>query len=189
MKKLLAIGLCFALAGCCGEASFQGKRVSTWVAQLKDKDPAQRQEAVRALGQIGPGAVAVLASALQDPNINVRVAAADALGRIGEDAKAAVTALNDSLKDPDKTVRRHAAFALGIIDPENKVVVPALIESLKDQDLEVRRLAAVALGRFGREARAAVPALNEAMKVETDDWYRRIVRDALEKINEEVTPN
>jgi len=55
--------------------------------------------------------------------------------------------------------------------------------------LEVRRLAAVALGRFGREARAAVPALNEAMKVETDDWYRRIVRDALEKINEEVTPN
>jgi HEAT repeat protein len=189
MKYVLAISLFLTLAGCSGEAVFQGRATSSWVNQFKDKDPAIRQEAIRALGQIGPDAVLPLCKALEDPNSNVRMSAADALGRIGEDAKGAVAALNEALKDPDRNVRRHAAFALGIIDPADKSVVPALIESLKDRDLEVRRLAAVALGRFGREAMSAVPALNEAIKFETDDWCRRILRDALEKINEEVTPN
>jgi HEAT repeat protein len=188
MKKIL-IGLVVVIAGCSSGPTFQGKSLRSWMTQLSDKDPTARQEAIRALGQIGPEAVPPLCEALASENSNTRMAAADALGRIGEDAKSAVPALNDALKDSDKLVRRHAAFALGIIDPENKSAVPALIESLKDGDLEVRRLAAVGLGRFGREAKAAVPALNEAMKVEADEWYRRIVRDALEKINEEVTPN
>jgi HEAT repeat protein len=188
MKKML-IGLTMVVAGCSSEPTFQGRKLTSWMGQLNDKDPTARQEAIRALGQIGPGAVPVLCEALASGNTNVRLAAADALGRIGEDAKSSAPTLNEALKDSDKLVRRHAAFALGIIDPENKSVVPALTESLKDGDLEVRRLAAVALGRFGPEARAAVPALNEAMKVEGDEWYRRIVRDALEKINAEATPN
>ena len=188
MKKL-PILLALILAGCSGEPTFQGKSVASWITQLSDTDPAARQDAVRALGQMGTDAVPALCEALTAGDNNVRMAAADALGRIGEDARKAVSALNEALKDSDKLVRRHAAFALGIIDPEDKSVVPALIECLKDGDMEVRRLAAVALGRFGREAKAAVPALNEVMKVEADEWYRRIVRDALEKINEEVTPN
>ena len=190
MKKRFLIAVALVLGGCGKpEVVYQGRPLSSWVAQLKEKDPAVRQDAVRALGVIGAEAVPRLAEALADDNRDARTAAADALGSMGPDAKAAVPALNAALHDADSGVRRHAAFALGIIDPQDRSVVPALVESLKDGDLEVRRLAAVALGRLGREAKAAVPALNEAMKVEADEWYRRILRDALEKINEEVTPN
>jgi HEAT repeat protein len=189
MKKLLLLTLVLMLAGCGKEeVNYQGKGAAFWIAQLKDKDPSNRQEAIKALQQIGQDAVPPLIGALRDENSIVRIAAADSLGRIGPEARAAIAPLREALKDDDRSVRRHAAFALGVVDPDNQSVIPALIEALKDNDKEVRRHAAVALGRIGPGAKTAVSALVGAMK-DDEGSYRWIYRNALEAINEEVMPS
>ena len=82
MKKTL-IGLVVVIAGCSSEPAFQGRSLGSWMAQLSDKDPTARQEAIRALGQIGPEAVPPLCEALASGNTNVRMAAAEVTQNIG----------------------------------------------------------------------------------------------------------
>jgi HEAT repeat protein len=186
MKKLVVVGVLALLIGCGREAVFQGKKTSAWIAQLKDKDTAVRQDAIRALGQMGPAVVPALVAALNDENSDVRIGAADSLGRLGAEAKSAAPALKWAIKDPDKEVRRHATFALGILDPEDLSVIPLMIEALRDNDLEVRRQAAVTLGRIGPPAKAALPALNDVFKndKQEDPRLRMIVHDAITAISE-----
>lgn len=53
---------------------------------------------------------------LEDPDEDVRVAAAEALGRLGDPI--AVSALIEHLDDPCRTVRRYAIISLGrLADP------------------------------------------------------------------------
>ena len=62
--------------------------------------------------EIGEDAVPALIQALQDQVSNVRNNAARALGSIGEGAVDAVPALIQLLKDQDEWVRINAAWAL-----------------------------------------------------------------------------
>ncbi len=114
MKKVLVVCLAVLLAGC-GQ-----KSTGDWVTQLKDKDVALRQQAVKALGKSGEAGVAVpaLAEALKDENAFVRRDAAGALGGFGPEAKPAVPSLTAALKDKEHSVRQAAAQALKKIDPE-----------------------------------------------------------------------
>src|SRR5262249_29059514 len=53
------------------EVRFKGKPASFWIKKLQDKDPAERKEAVEAMGAIGPdakAAVPALIEALEDDN-------------------------------------------------------------------------------------------------------------------------
>jgi HEAT repeat protein len=59
--------------------------------------------------------VPALIQALQDPNEDVCMNAARALGSIGEDAKDAVPALIQVLQDPNEWVCKGVAKALGSI--------------------------------------------------------------------------
>ena len=116
------------------EATYDGKTIGHWVAQLKDRDSGARSAAAAALGRIGPaakGAVPGLTAALKDRHAQVRYDAAAALGQIGPAAKGAVPALIDCLKEEDERSRRAAAWALGHIGPEARAAVPALIDLLK----------------------------------------------------------
>ncbi len=63
--------------------------------------------------------ISKLVKDLRDQRINVRAAAARALGRIGPEAKAAVPALSKALKDNNADVRRAAARALKQMQPVN----------------------------------------------------------------------
>jgi HEAT repeat protein len=184
MKKLSWMVIAVAAAGCStAEPIYQGKPLGAWITSLKDRDPAVRQDAIQALGQMGEEVVPRLTEALKDTDNRIRMGAADALGRIGPLAKDALPALDEALRDSDKNVRRHAAFALGVVDPEDKSVLPTLMEALKDTEREVRRQAAIALGRFGPEAKAAVPALNEALR-QDEESFRWVFQKALEQITE-----
>jgi HEAT repeat protein len=65
------------------------------------------------------GAVSALAEALRDSDVEVRRAAAAALGRIGTRAKEAGSALKaTAAHDPDLEVRFAAARALAAISPK-----------------------------------------------------------------------
>ena len=80
---------------------------------------------------------------LQDPDVEVRSRAAEALGKIGPEAAAAVPALTTALQDPDVDVRMEAAWALGCIGPEAAAAAPALSNALQDPVVDVRSEAAV----------------------------------------------
>jgi HEAT repeat protein len=106
-----------------------------------------RWKAARALGQLGPAAVAAapaLAQALSDDNGHVRREAAIALGRIGPAAEAvAAVPLARALEDADPTIRTVAARALGRI--RAKDATPALTRHLEDDDDAVRQAARASL--------------------------------------------
>jgi HEAT repeat protein len=80
--------------------------------ELREKRPTSYSLAGFALVKIGKPAVAELADALKDPELFVRIRAADLLGLIGPDAADAVPQLTDATEDPDKGVSRAASEAL-----------------------------------------------------------------------------
>ena len=57
MMRWLGLTGCVVLVlGCGKEGEFQGKSASHWIGQLEKKEPYLRNEAILALGEIGPGA-------------------------------------------------------------------------------------------------------------------------------------
>ena len=66
-----------------------------------------------------------LINALSDNDEDVRIAAAEALGKIGPEAKGAVPALIIVLGDSDHVMRNRTVEALGKIGPEAKEAIPA----------------------------------------------------------------
>jgi HEAT repeat protein len=95
-------------------------------------------------------------------SVDVRQAAAEALGKIG-DARV-VEPLIAALKDTDKDVRQAAAVALGKIG-DARAVEP-LIAALKDEERDVRAVATEALVKIGT---LAVEPLIAALKDRDSD--------------------
>ncbi len=124
-----------------------------------------REFSAEALGKIRDERAVnyLIESLIEDPDEEVRLKAALALGEIGDSA--AVDSLILALQDNDSTVRTASANALGMIG--DKTAVPHLIQTLKDGDWQVRKFAAVSLGRMKDEK--AIPILIEAMEDEDAD--------------------
>jgi len=113
-----------------------------------------------------------LVDSLSSNQPELRMAAANALGRIG--SKAGTKALVRHLEDPDSRVRARAARALGRIgDPR---AIAGLRERLDDPAVEVRREAADSLGRIGGEE--SLSALLELLD-DDSETVRRIAADSL----------
>ncbi len=122
--------------------------LASLILSLGNSDENIRTLAVDALERIGIPAIDALSGALRDTSMEVRVAAAEVLGRIGNER--AVRPLIDALKDSDEEVRAAAARSLGEIG-EFSAFIP-LIQTLKDGDLQVRQNAETALVAFGDQA-------------------------------------
>jgi HEAT repeat protein len=134
---------------------------------LEDKNPANRAEAARALGELGPDAadaVPSLATRLADQDDGVRANTAAALSSIGSGAKQAVPALLKALNDKDKNVRTNAVGALISVKPTGKDAVQALMSKMKDRDGWATVYAPKALGVMGPAAKDAIPMLTEAVE-------------------------
>jgi HEAT repeat protein len=142
------------------------------IGALDSPRPADRVTAIHELVRLqgGDRAIAIppLSHALEDPDVSVRMEAAQALewlgptavksGSGGEAVHAAATALIRSLNDPDPQVRLAAFKALGAIGsslidsgsgPETiRDAATAITGCLKDADSTVRRAAVASLGNF-----------------------------------------
>jgi HEAT repeat protein len=108
--------------------------------------------AARALGKLGPGAVAAepdLVRALQDKVNGTYWEAGGALGQIG---KPAVPDLTRALQDRDTLVRSAAAYGLGEAGLAAAPAVPALIEMLKQGITNEYQIAAQSLWKIGAPA-------------------------------------
>lgn len=97
-----------------------GKSTADWVALAAAQDPAQRLQAIHALGdkiREKEAVLPVLTQALQDDNTYVRRDAARALAQFGPDARDAIPALQATLQDREPSVRKAVAHALKQIEP------------------------------------------------------------------------
>lgn len=118
-----------------------------------------------------------LSEILRDPSLEVRLQAAETLGKM--ENPAAVGPLISALKDENREMRVAVAKALG--DIEDKTAIDALVETLKDTDWQVRQAAAEALGNI-EDARAVEP-LGKALADENRNVRITIVQ-ALEDIED-----
>ena len=116
---------------------------------LTDTEPAVRQEAVYALGEIGTeAAVETLKHTLLDPEVSVREAAVDAFASIGGEKSAQALAV--ALKDPDPSLRAEVVEALG------EVGGPSAIRLLRQASMDpqgtVRQQASELLAELSGDA-------------------------------------
>ena len=141
------------------------------VAALLDTGSERtRKAAVSGLGRMGSAAVSAapqLAGILQsDRDAELRVAAAEALGRIGPKcATTAVPALAKAAKD-DKwpKVRSTSLTALGEMGPAAKEAIPVLRAALEDPDGWISIAARNALFRVEPDAKEEVAAIAAAAR-------------------------
>jgi HEAT repeat protein len=154
------------------ELTIGGRSLAGWIATLKAKDSASRITAASALALLGPNAeaaVPALTSALDDPGVEVPIAAMVALGEFGPAAATAAPALERKLADrrffyssgAPYSGSHRAADALAAIGP---AAVPVLAEALASDSEDTRGWAAHALGQIGPPAKSAVPALERVVK-------------------------
>ncbi|MFH1718596.1 MAG: HEAT repeat domain-containing protein [Planctomycetota bacterium] len=114
------------------------ERIAGLIGQLGDKEPSVRDSIVATLVQIGPPAVPLLITAMEDEDWIIRQGASQALGRIGDPQ--AVEPLINALEDKNQWIRQYAAEALGLIGDER--AIEPLVEALEDDNPNVRALAA-----------------------------------------------
>ncbi|MCA9994773.1 MAG: HEAT repeat domain-containing protein, partial [Anaerolineales bacterium] len=150
----------------------------------REERAEMRQAIARAFGQIGDeAALDALDQLVQDPELEVRLAAVGALRNIGESAvKSLMVALGDEATD----VRHGAVLALEAIG--NKEAVPALQTALADVDAKVRLTAVQALSKI--DGRQCVPALFRVLQ-DDDLSVQRAVYESLINFGygEAINPN
>ena len=170
-------------------------------AALGDSDRFVRWSAVRALRNIGAAAANCatpgLARLLEDPDIDIRLAAAAALqqfaptgsasgiqtvgyapGRLSTFARTALPPLLRSMRSDDPEVRTAAMRTLRGLGPEARLAVPALCVALSDPNPHIRKVAAETLGAVGSAATEAVGNLRRAAQ-DADAEVRQAADEAV----------
>lgn len=140
---------------------------------LRDPDKKVRDQAAKALGEIGDPSVDPLISLLDDPDWKVRYRATEALGITG--SKRAVPFLINALGDPKDHVRYMAAKALG--ETGTGCDENVLIARLGDENEFVRRSIASTLGKTGGPS--AKEALQNSLAREPSEQTREAMVTAL----------
>lgn len=97
------------------------KRISNW-------SPVVRYRAARGLALKRADVVPQLIALLNDPDLNTRYGACQALELFGKDAAPAVDALIQQLSHADPWLQIRAAFALAAIGPPARKAVPILLK-------------------------------------------------------------
>ena len=186
--------------------------VQNWIEDLGDVDDATREEAARALAELGdPKTLDDLLPAVEDDYWAVRIQIGWALAKIGGDqaVEGLITLFNDNmmevqaesvsamasmglanvpkliacLKDERWRVREQAAKALGLL--KDSQAVKGLSIACRDRDGAVKAASAESLGRIGDPA--AVPLLIKLFK-DPSKIVRETAGTALVYIGEESIP-
>jgi len=189
------------------------QRVQDLIEALEDVDDATREEAAKALADLGdPNTLEELLTAIEDDYWAVRVQIGWAFGKIGGERAidGLIVLFNDSmmevqaeavlamasigvgtvpklitcLKDERWRVREQAAKSLGLLK-DSQAVQGLMIVAGRDRDGAVKSAAAEALGRIGDSK--AVPALIKLFK-DTSKIVRETAGTALLYIGEESIP-
>jgi HEAT repeat protein len=137
---------------------------------LKSGDPLKRESAILHITRMGvPGRASLpdLIKALEDPEANVRKAAAGAIGTLGKGDAAAAEALAALAKDAEWQVQIAAIEALRSMDEKEKMTT-VCIAVIEGNSPEARLQAISPLSDVGPAAAPAVKALTKALQGSSD---------------------
>ena len=146
--------------------------IPTLMKTLTDADTSLRQASAASLAAMAPDSIPVLAAALKDPQVNVRLAAVDALGLAGPQAAPSIPALVEAWKDGDKNVRLRVGDLLQRFEGAAAAAAPVVIPSLTEPDRDIRLKACEILGRCGGARAAGVPTLIDILSKDQDKDLR-----------------
>lgn len=151
---------------------------------LFDPDALVRQYSAWGLGNLGERAIdpagLVLVQKLNDPSPEVKVAVAQAIGKIGA-TQGMMELLGEALDEPDPATRRAVVQALGWL--ESPSAYPMLHDALTDEDAAVRQGAVAALGELGDAQ--AVPAIRQRLLKDPDVGVRSEAAFRLGKLGDD----
>lgn len=131
-------------------------RVPIFQSQKPYQAEQLRIGAAIALHHMGTNAIPAVPDlniALSDPNKNVGMWSARALGRMG---RVSVASLAESARHPDPTRRQMALYGLSILGPEAAEAGPIVVKALADPAKSVRDQAASTFREIGRPAVASL---------------------------------
>jgi HEAT repeat protein len=178
---------------------FNGRSTASWMRALESEDPAERDQAIFALGAIGPAAeeaVPVLAKLMiESPDSHVRNQAALAISKMTPASRLAIPELASALSDKDHWVRMNAALALSRLKDKARPAIPELVQALKDMsnntnlghfNITIQQVAALALGRTSSGDAAGIAALTDALGKGYSEYVRWSAVEALGEIGPEA---
>lgn len=145
------------------DPAFADRSLALWIADLSEKDPLIREEAIEVLIKIGAEARVALPKLAEiqekDASPEVRRRAAVALWRLDGQAKPARDLLSAELKAPLPGARLRAAGLLRELGMPSRDLAPVALDSLHDPDPVVSGLASSLLNQLGDDAVPAVVAV------------------------------
>ncbi len=130
---------------------------------LTDGDSAVRGASASALARMAPDSITVLAGALQDPRVEVRLGALESLWHAGPHAAPAIPALIEAWKAGDKNVRLRTGDLLERFEGASAGAAGVMVASLSDADRDIRLKACGVLGKSGGDRAAGIPVLTEML--------------------------
>lgn len=132
-----------------------------------------------------PPRLAELVKQLDDPEWDIRMEAATAIGLLGPVAKPAIPKLIEAFKDPVPAVRMKAIDALMFMGTTAAEAAPRIVPLLNDPDELVRVSAVIALPRITPDRASTVPLLKKALADKAWSVRRRAAME-LVQLGEEV---
>lgn len=130
---------------------------------------------------------AALTVQLASPDVDQRIAAAEALSRLGEEARPASGFLVRAMGDEDEEVREWVNSALEGLGPPDPADAEPLADLLGDRNPAIGYWAATLLGRLGSDAAKTVPQLAAVVDSELALEVRRRAAWALGRIGRPAT--
>ncbi len=159
--------------------------------RLSLKPPQVRRESAALIGALAGASqkpnrwTSYLAELAEDPEIDVRVSATRALGRMAKQRPAALAPLRKLAIDPAPAVRRETMIALAELGPKAAALEDVMRDGLADADHEASLRAASALWHATGDARAALPPLIEGLGMPGVRWLAALI---LGEIGTEAEP-
>ena len=185
----IRIGIYTDLVKLTGQASPYVSLIASCLTNVDHWVPETAASSLGDCGLLASNTYPQLIHALKTGEPQLRINAADALGKTGAKNPEVVAALLKALEgDSAQEVRRSSAVSLGNIGPAASNAVPALIKILREANPEKRGnttgwwVAATALGGIGGQD--AIKGLEEAQNSGDPD-IRLSARRALQKLNEQ----
>lgn len=152
------------------------KGVDPLMALLGSTDPAIRNSAATALGNIGTPALEKAIAATADNNPDKAEAALLVLDRMAPASAPAIPELIRAANSKIVKIQYAATQALARLGP---LAAPALIVEIKKPDENLRHTAVVALGQMGAKS---VPLIVETLRTEQDPGIECALMDCLARI-------
>lgn len=144
-----------------------------------DDAPELQDLAEDALEAIGKDAVPGLASALEDPDVDLRLSAARNLCRIAREVSQRAVArvcsrLEDALDDEDVSVRLQAVDALAALTEYASRAEPSLIVALGDSDSRVGLAAVMALLDLAEDKQGLAERMVKVLQGRRESEFTRV---------------